>query len=85
MSEPFDMKMDYGYLTYSPILGNIDSNYLDKSYDVEMTISPILLLNLRLDIYTVLCRVIDLNFSYTDYLENEFLFYNEEEYFRSTE
>eukprot|EP00350_Pseudokeronopsis_sp_OXSARD2_P002464 CAMPEP_0170562114 /NCGR_PEP_ID=MMETSP0211-20121228/58928_1 /TAXON_ID=311385 /ORGANISM="Pseudokeronopsis sp., Strain OXSARD2" /LENGTH=40 /DNA_ID= /DNA_START= /DNA_END= /DNA_ORIENTATION= len=40
------MKLDYGYLTYSPILGKIDSNYLDKSYDVEMTISPLLLLNL---------------------------------------
>jgi hypothetical protein len=42
-------------------------------------------LRLRQDIYTFLLRFIDLNFSYSDYNEDQFNFRNAEEYFRSKE
>ena len=45
---------------------------------------PQLHLRLREDIYTYILRCIDLNFAYTDYLEEKFNFRNEEEYFKST-
>lgn len=83
--ENFDLKLDFEYLTISPLLGNIDSKELDKSYNVTMEMNPSFNMRLRSDIYTYLCRCIDLNFNYTDYLDDKFNFRNVEEYFKSTD
>lgn len=40
---------------------------------------------MRQDIFTFILRCIDLNFAFTDYLDDKFNFRNEEDYFRSTD
>jgi hypothetical protein len=50
-----------------------------------MQFTPQLHLRLREDVYTFILRTVDLNFAYTDYLEDKFLFKNDEEYFKSTD
>lgn len=81
----FDLKLDFSYLSGTNMLHCIDSHQLDKSFRVKMMFAPQLHLKLREDVYTFILRVIDLNFGYTDYLEDHFVFKNEEDYFRSTD
>jgi hypothetical protein len=52
---------------------------------VDIAFDPLLHLRFREDIFTYILRIVDLNFAYTDYLEDKFNFKNDEEYFRSTE
>lgn len=85
MVEPFDLLVNFSYLNHSPLLPIIDSHNFDKSFLVELDIKPEISLRLRQDIYSFLLRCIDLNFSYSDYNEEQFSFRNEEEYFRSKE
>ena len=63
----------------------IDSHELDKSFLVNIGFTPHLHLMLREDIYTFILRCVDLNFAYTDYLDEKYNFRNEEEYFRSVD
>jgi hypothetical protein len=79
------MRLDFSYITGTPVLRQIDSNQLDKSFLVEIDFAPILHMRFREDIYTYILRVVDLNFAYTDYLEEKFNFRIDEEYFRSTD
>ena len=58
---------------------------MDKGYRVNLEIEPSLKINMRQDVYTQMCRLLDLNFMYTDSLDSSFVFRNEEEYFRSQE
>jgi hypothetical protein len=50
---------------------------------MEVDLMPQFHLRLREDVYTYILRTIDLNFGYTDYLDNFFKFAIEEEYFKS--
>lgn len=72
VAEPFDMRIDFSSLNYSPLLPRIDSSQLNKSYLVEIEFKPLVSLRLTQDIYTFLCRCIDLNVLYTDYKEEKF-------------
>ena len=81
----FNLLLDFSYLSGSPMLQRIDSHELDKSFLVDMSFAPHLHLRLREDVYTYILRTIDLNFGFTDYLEELFVFKNDEEYFRSTD
>ena len=40
VSESFDLKLSFSYLNYSPLLPNIDSGALDKSYLIEINLDP---------------------------------------------
>jgi hypothetical protein len=77
--------VSFGYLTATPVLAQIDSRQLDKSFEVTIDFSPHLHLSLREDIYTFILRCVDLNFAYSDSLEEKFKFKNDEDYFRSVE
>jgi len=79
------MKLDFAFLSNTPLLQRIDSHELDKSFIVDMWFEPQLHMRLREDIFTYILRVVDLNFAYTDYLEDKFVFRNDEEYFRCTD
>ncbi len=47
VTNPFDLSVDFAYLSYSPFLGNIDSTCFDKSYSVGMQMKPMFTINLR--------------------------------------
>ena len=81
----FDLNVEFCYISNSPLLPRIDSHELDKSYIVNVGFAPHLHLRMREDIYTFILRCIDLNFAYTDYLDEKYNFRNDEEYFRSVD
>ena len=81
----FDLNVQFCYLSNSPLLPMIDSHELDKYFEIFIGFTPHLNLKLREDIYTFILRCVDLNFAYTDYLEDKFNFRNDEEYFRSVD
>ena len=85
ITEPFDFSFSFSTLNYSSMLGMIDSHELDKSYEAQIEIRPAYVLKFKQEVYTYILRCIDLNFGYTDYLQDLFNFKNEEEYFRSTD
>ena len=74
--------MEFSKLNNSINLYRIATIELDKSYFFSMVIEPRVNFRLTQEIYTYICRCVDLNFGYTDYLEAKFNFVNEEEYFR---
>ncbi len=83
VAPPFDLKVTFGNLVRTDFLHMIDSNQLDKFYEIDIEFQPHFNLRLREDIYTFLLRCVDLNFGYSDNLEQKFMFSNEPEYFRS--
>ena len=67
------MTIEYSYLNWSKHLPNIDSDELDKSYFININMSPIKL-RMKQEHYNYLLRCVDLNFVFTDYLESNFNF-----------
>ena len=84
VATPFDLKIVFGNLIRTDLLHMIDSSQLDKSYEITIDFEPQLNLRLREDIYTFLLRCVDLNFAYSDNLDEKFNFAVEPEYFRSS-
>ena len=60
-------------LSFSEVIEKIDKRDLDKSGSIRITFDPVLLL-LPQQIYTYILRCSDLNFTYTDKLQDEFMF-----------
>ncbi|CDW82625.1 ph domain containing protein [Stylonychia lemnae] len=83
LTEDFELKVDFSNLNHSPYLKDIDTHDFDKSYNVLIQFKPLLQLKLTQEIYTFILKLIDLNFSYTDYLDEFYYFKNEEEYFKT--
>jgi hypothetical protein len=84
VATPFDLRVVFGNLIRTDLLHMIDSSQLDKSYEITIDFDPQLNLRLREDIYTFLLRCVDLNFAYSDNLDEKFNFALETEYFRSS-
>ena len=82
---PFNIKIVFESLAYSPLLSKIDPKVLDQATHIRIKFDPFQL-TIRQDIYTKILRILDLNINFTDFLEREYYFFKYvemDEYFKT--
>lgn len=73
LKKTFTVKIDFDTVAYSEFIDKIDLKTMDKSSHINIKIDPVMLV-LPQSVYTYILRCSDLNFAWTDRMQNEFYF-----------